>query len=99
MYNNLKLEIRCPKCHHVSEMEAEFKIGYLNLDTYHIGEKITWADGLTKGQQNRPEGGNFTGDGYVECTRCNKDFWITINIENDIITCAQVNESHDGCKS
>jgi hypothetical protein len=96
MYNNLRLKIKCPNCHQISEMEAEFKMGYLNLDTYQLGDKIVWADGLAKDQQNRPEGGNFIGDGYVECTKCGKDFWLIIKIVNDIVISAEVNENCKG---
>ncbi|HOL87360.1 MAG TPA: hypothetical protein PLK32_08405 [Defluviitoga tunisiensis] len=92
LYNILKLNLKCPFCNYEGEMEAEFKIGYLNLDIYNTGDKIKWVEGLAKQpHQKRPEGGNFCGEGYVECQNCNKDFWLEIFIENDRITKAKIN--------
>ncbi len=97
MYNILRLNLRCPFCNYDGEMESEFKIGYMNLDSYKIGDKIKWSQGVAKKpHQKRPKNGNYCGEGYVECPNCNKDFWLNITIENDIITKADINLAKTG---
>jgi len=97
MYNVLILNIISPYCGYEGEMESEFKIGYLNIDSYRLGDKIKWADGIAKKpHQRRPLDGNFTGEGYVECPQCLKDFWLKIFINNDTLTDVTIDSSKTG---
>ncbi len=97
MYNILKLNLKCPFCNYEDEMESEFKVGYMNLNTYNIGDKIIWSEGFAKKpHQKRPKSGNFCGEGYVECLNCNKDFWLKIFIENDIIAKVDIDFTKNG---
>lgn len=97
LFNILETKLKCPRCGFESEMEVEFKIGYLDLQTYRLGDKLTWASGIAKcPHQKRPNNGNFIGEGYVECPNCKKDFWITINIQNDILTKVKLDLTKQG---
>ena len=44
IFNILEMEFYCPKCQHTSKTEVEFKVGFLNLDRYKIGDKLIWGD-------------------------------------------------------
>lgn len=69
----------------------------MNMDIYSLGDKIRWSEGLAKKpHQKRPENGNFSGDGYVECINCTKDFWIEIAIENDTINKVNIDLTKNG---
>lgn len=97
MYNYLYAEITCPICKQNSKMEIEFRIGYLNIDKYIIGDKIRWSDGLKKGLKGkRPQDGNLIDEGYVVCEKCNHDFFVVITIKNDIIVDVKIDNTKKG---
>lgn len=97
LYNVLKVDLKCPFCERLGEMEAEFKLGYLSVDTYSVGDKIRWASGSAKKpHQKRPEKGSCNGEGYVECPKCHKDFWISILIKEDVIINVAINPTKAG---
>lgn len=85
MFNYLYFKETCPICKKMENMEAEIKIGKLDLDIYKIGDIINWGD-----VKKRPLNGNFIGEGYVVCENCHKDFWIDVMILNDVIVNVQV---------
>jgi len=92
MYNILKFTTRCPRCGNIAPMEAEFRFGLLNLDVYELGDTIRWSvngHGL-RFPKRRPENGDYIGEGYVECPKCHKDFWIKIVVNSDRIERAEV---------
>lgn len=85
MYNILKITMCCPHCGNLSLMDAEFRFGFLNLDTYKVGDTINWGQhgrGLRFPKQ-RPTNGNYTSEGYIVCPVCQKDFWVVITVGND----------------
>ena len=85
--------MRCPFCNSLNEIEVEAKIGVLSQMDYKIGDKIIWANGGKASKGKRPTDGNFfTDDGYAECDICNRDFWVDIDIQNDVITKVSANE-------
>jgi hypothetical protein len=88
MFNTLLFEGTCPRCGFSGEMEAEFKFGYLSLIHYKMGDKVEWVGNRKSG---RPENGLYVGDGYVVCPKCDKDFWLTITVNHDVIVGAEVN--------
>ena len=90
MYNYLLFDGECPRCHKIMSFKAEFKFGYLNLDTYRVGERINQDKEIQKNI------GKIIENGYVECEDCQKDFLIDIIIENSIITCVMVNNKIKG---
>lgn len=95
MYNYLETALQCPHCGNRSIMEAEFRFGWQNLDRYQLHDRLRWHGGVQTPRQ-RPESGNYTGEGYVECPHCHRDFWITIQVQNDVITSAEVDLARPG---
>lgn len=77
MFNVLEFDGKCPKCNKVSHLEAEFKLGHLEMRNYTIGDKLKltygghWSKSL-----------NAEIEGYVECELCEKDFWVLIQIKH-----------------
>jgi hypothetical protein len=96
IYNFLKLTIRCPHCDITSEMEADFRFGLRNLDTYHLGDRFRWTGDGVCTPRKRPEGGDYTGDAYTECPHCHRDFWLIVKVRNDIIESAEVDSTRKG---
>lgn len=92
MFNRLKLQLKCPKCEIEDTVEVEYYIGYLELKSFAIGDRVNWADGRETyhghGEllQYRPEGGSCVGEGYVFCEHCFFEYLIDVIVENDIIT-------------
>ncbi|PSK20251.1 hypothetical protein C7R94_05180 [Brevibacillus sp. NRRL NRS-603] len=97
MYNLLIIKEKCPRCGVIERTEAEFKMGYMNLDSYNLGDEIRWASGQCKPpHQKRPSGGNATGEGYVCCPCCGKDFWLIIIVQHDVILQVEVDYTKNG---
>jgi hypothetical protein len=93
-FNILEIKTECPNCKTYSSFEAEFRFGFTKLDKYLIGDKVEWGG---KGYgHSRPSEGNFTGEGYVECRFCHKDFWILILVENDTIKSFKIDTNKTG---
>jgi predicted nucleic acid-binding Zn ribbon protein len=92
MYNLLDIQVVCPNCQKEVLTEAEFKIGFLNLDKYRLGEKLRWNDngkGL-RVPKVRPTNGDYEGKAYAECPTCYKEFWLQVSVKDDILAMAQV---------
>jgi len=98
MYNILVVRMTCPHCSNVSNMEAEFRFGFLNLDQYQLGDKLRWDDhgGGLRHPRQLPDGGNYSGDAYVECSICHRDFWLVVNVENSIIKSVCIDPTRKG---
>ncbi|MDE6434447.1 MAG: hypothetical protein K2L07_09490 [Lachnospiraceae bacterium] len=87
MFNYLHFKQECPKCGIETSMEAEIKLGELNLDSYNIGDSIKWGE-----VNKRPIDGSIIDKGYVECENCHKDFWVKVIVINDIIADVQLSD-------
>jgi uncharacterized C2H2 Zn-finger protein len=97
MYNLLLINEECPRCGEIVNAEAEFKMGMMNLDTYKLGDVLTWATGQCKPpHQKRPLDGSSIGEGYVCCPNCDKDFWVVIKVEHDTIIDVKVDNTKTG---
>ena len=95
-FNILATELRCPRCGLVAEMEAEFRFGFRTQDRYRLGDTLRWNEASISPADRRPTGGNYVGEGYVECPRCRLDFWITIGVTHDVIRTADVDLTREG---
>ncbi len=86
IYNYIHVQMCCPRCGNVGNMEVETYIGLTDLLIYHIGDKYVWHDRKAVQNGGRPENGDLTGEGYVgECPICHKDFFVKIIVEDDQI--------------
>jgi DNA-directed RNA polymerase subunit RPC12/RpoP len=85
IYNILHTDICCPRCGEESMMEIDLYFGYRNLIEYRIGDKVEWFPRKAVHNGGRPETGNLDGEGYVECPRCKRDFFVLVHVRGDVI--------------
>ncbi|MGR7946545.1 hypothetical protein ACU063_19045 [Paenibacillus sp. M.A.Huq-81] len=98
MFNLLLVNLECPRCKVFIDAEIEFKMGLLNLDRYRLRDTLEWDIDLRKLHQARPQDGSLTGEGYVCCPNplCDKDFWVAIRVEQDIIVEIKIDKTRQG---
>ncbi len=96
LFNILNTKITCPGCGTESETEIEFSLGLKNQVRYNSGDKIIWRTGKSLQNGGRPENGDIDAEGYAECPKCNKDFFVWIAVRNDVIQTAEVNLEKKG---
>lgn len=60
-------------------------MGLLEFREYQIGGHLDWGRKGERVPSQRPPGGSMRGEGYVECPRCGKDYWVEIVVEGDVI--------------
>lgn len=96
-FNTLVVDLQCPRCGVTAEMEAELKFGNTaQMQRLHLGDAYPWS--LRGAVQNggRPVDGSCDGDGYVECPRCCKDFFVSVLIRHDIIESVDIDHHRPG---
>jgi len=84
MFNNLKLNMRCPVCNKSHDFEIEFKFGLLDLHEYSIGDKVEWPP------FGYPTDGRFNGEGYAVCEasppiEARHEFLVDVLVRNGLI--------------
>ncbi|GIH73500.1 hypothetical protein Mth01_57530 [Sphaerimonospora thailandensis] len=85
-YNLLKAVLMCPRCDRLGSVCAEFRFGLFEFREYEIGDHLEWGVTGDRSPRRRPEEGNLSGEGYVECPFCGRDYWVTIDVRADVIT-------------
>jgi len=90
MFNYLQVNLPCPRCGVSAELEAEFRCGPPDLKRYEIGDTLPWQGAL------RPPDGNFDGEAYAVCPHCGRDFWLRVQVREDVILWAEVDASRQG---
>ena len=95
MYNILYVSVDCPRCGAHVTVESEFRIGYLDLFEYQIGDVVKWFENGSDSAR-RPPGGNIDGEAYAQCPKCDKDFWLTVFVRNDRFEGAEVDATRKG---
>lgn len=86
----MQVNLPCPHCGTSAEIEAEFRFGLPDLSRYEIGDTLRWRDGT------RPPDGNLDGEAYTVCPRCGRDFWLRVQVREDVILWAEVDASRQG---
>jgi hypothetical protein len=95
-YNILHATTTCPRTGETGPVGIEFTFGLLDFRDYRVGDTIDWGVKGLRGPRQRPGGGNFEGEGYVECPVCHKDYWVGITVRADVITDVRVDTSRPG---
>lgn len=96
IYNTLVVELVCPRCHERATCEVDFRLGLLELRTYRLGDALRWAGGYRNKPLRRPDEGTVEGEGYTVCPRCEKDFWVHVEVRNDLIVAATPDPARPG---
>jgi len=96
VYNILKAEIKCPRCSQTAEQEIDLYFGYQNeMLKFRLGDRYVWREGKEVQNGGRPENGNIDGEGYVECRLCKKDFFVKVEVGNDVIEKVEHNSTKE----
>ena len=95
-FNTLLTVLTCPHCGHRGDMEVEFRFGRRDQLRYRLGDRLVWTGGGGAKPLRRPADGNLTGDGYVDCPHCRKDFWVTLRVRADVIAEVAVDHTRSG---
>ena len=91
-HNTLHVEVRCPHCQETLRQKAETLFGFGSLLEYQIGSEVRWIPGKQPQNGGRPPDGNLIDEGYIECSRCGRDFFIDVSIVNDKIESIEVSK-------
>lgn len=90
LYNLLLANITCIHCNQESKFEIEFKNGLLNLHEYQLGDKFN------SNKRNPLDTSGLT-EGYCECNRCQKDFFVKIKVNTySVIESIQIDDGKKG---
>jgi len=84
LYNNLRAVVTCPRCGQTEEVEAQIYVGHLDLYEYRLGDQLRY-DNAPMGFARRDE---VDGEGYAECPKCGKDFWLDVAVREGHIVSA-----------
>lgn len=96
LFNVLEVNVTCPRCHREVYVQAEFRFGVVNVETYRLGDMLPWVGERPSIPKVRPEGGNYKGEGYAVCPLCDVDFYVDIEVKNNILVSAVPDPSRPG---
>lgn len=96
LFNTLRVDMSCPHCQTSHRQEVEVKFGWKNQLDYVRGDKVWWAPEQPIEHGGRPHGGQGSYEGYCECQRCGKDFFVEVHVVEDRITGATVDSRRLG---
>lgn len=89
-YNLLTAELICPRCKSKSAMEISCYFGDTSeMKSYRVGDVYKWK--LRKAVQNGgcPPNSLLQGQGYAECSKCKRDFFVIVYIVDEKISKAK----------
>jgi len=87
--------MKCPRCGYESCVVVELRFGFGTLVSYQIGDRCRWAKHKRVKEGGRPEGGNMIGEGYVECEKCGKDYFVNVLVKSDVFVGLEYNMDKD----
>ncbi len=80
-YNYLAAELICPHCEFKAEMQVNCYFGYTGeMKSYRVGDVYDWVPRKAVQNGGYPEDGNLKGEGYTECPKCHRDFFVIVHI-------------------
>ena len=89
MYNEISIFMSCPRCGQFAEMTVDLYFGLRDQSAFKIGDICPWAINKAVSNGGRPPGGNIDGEGYTECPICEKDFFVVVEVRNDLFISAR----------
>jgi hypothetical protein len=60
---------------------------------YNMGEVYLWIPNKSVARGGRPPEGNLDGEGYTECSSCGKDFFVIVEVRDDVIVAVRPDSS------
>jgi hypothetical protein len=96
LFNTLTAELTCPHCKNTGLQDIEFRFGYRDQSRYRLGDRLAWGPGGASVPPLRPDGGNWIGEGYVECKYCKKDYWVKVTVQDDVLKSVTVDPAKKG---
>lgn len=100
LFNLLNAELICLSCGKNVFSDIELHFGDVsNMASYQIGDAYTWRKNKAIQNGGRPPNGNLKGEGYMECPNCEKDFFVTVIIQNDVIIRVEIDKNKKGYKT
>ena len=85
LYDTLVAEVSCPRCGSSVAAECEVKLGACSQRRLRVGDEVTWRPRRIVKNGGGPPDGNLDGEGYCECPRCRRDFWVVVQVREDRI--------------
>ncbi|MES2793698.1 MAG: hypothetical protein V4719_29055 [Planctomycetota bacterium] len=84
-HNELHVVMNCCRCGVQNTFSLEVFGGRGELLTYSIGDTVQWNTRGSPAKGGRPPEGCCTFSGYGVCDQCGKDFFVNVDIRNDVI--------------
>lgn len=81
--NTLSCELQCASCWVIDEVSVALPIGDPNNETYRLGERVLWREGLPSAEGGRPDDGHSVVEGCARCATCNSDLSVSVHVWQD----------------
>ena len=95
LYNKLPAEMVCPRCGASQEFEIDLYFGYRDFIRYELGDSYEWRPRKAVQNGGRPPNGDLDGEGYTQCSQCEKDFFVCVEIRGDKIVAVRPDISRE----
>ncbi len=92
IYNILDADVECPVCGQSAEANIQFRLGWLDLNQYQLGDRLVWCRGGIHEPKTRPPDGNLEGEGVAECSNCHAEYWVIVRVVADTIESVGVDQ-------
>lgn len=102
IYNIIGYRGSCPHCETTRDFEVQVKFGFCDVFSYAIGDEYRWlpeGDPPLRRHEPRPPRGDLDGSGWAECPVCDEDFFVVVDIRNDVIMRVVVDKTRPGLSS
>jgi len=93
LYNQIPVNLKCPRCGREAEMMVDLYFGFRDQLRYKLGDSCRWTGSPLVKNGGRPQGGNLDGEGYTECPLCKRDFFVIVKVRSDVFEGAEADQS------
>ena len=70
--------------------------GYGASNDYSVGDLVKWNPAIYLDYPGRPPLGDLIAEGYAVCPNCEKDYFVDVAVEKDVIERVTVNPTRQG---